>query len=116
MKLNKQTVYLPVNEQYEYSLVYWDKRDMNYHAEIDKNGEHISLKEQKGYFFTPEQLNEYTQKVIKESLETAAEKATTIDTYKTRWSGLNKEGFVEKDVYQESITNTFGKTFKKFKV
>jgi hypothetical protein len=69
-----------------------------------------------GYFFTPEQLNEYTQSVIKQALETAAEKATTIDTFKTRWSGLTKESFIEKDVYLKSITNTFEETFKKFEV
>ena len=28
-----------------------------------------------GYFFTPEQLNEYTANVIKQALETAAERA-----------------------------------------
>lgn len=83
MKPHKQTVYLPEREEEDY-----------------------------GYFFTPEQLNDYTQEVIKQALETAAENAQTIDTYKTRWSGLNKEGFVEKDVYRESITNTFEETSK----
>lgn len=29
------------------------------------------LKKQEGYFFTPKQLNEYTQKVIKDTIQTA---------------------------------------------
>ena len=36
MKPIKQTVYLPVNEQYEYSLAYWDKRDRSYQIKKDK--------------------------------------------------------------------------------
>jgi hypothetical protein len=55
-----------------------------------------------GYFFTPEQLNEYTQSVIKQALETAAEKADLIET--------------DGDVDSQSITNTSEETFKKFKL
>lgn len=73
-------------------------------------------KPQEAFVFTPEQLNKYTANVIKQALETAAEKAETVDTYKTRWSGLNKENYVEKDVYKQSITNTFEQTYKKFKI
>lgn len=32
------------------------------------------MNKNQGFFFTPEQLNEYTQGVIKQALETAAEK------------------------------------------
>ena len=67
----------------------------------------------KGYFFTPEELNKYTEKVIKAALETAAEKVTTKlrDDYmelhmNDDWSEIDKQ----------SITNTFEETFNKFKV
>lgn len=56
-----------------------------------------------GYFFTPEQLNEYTANVIKQTLETAAEKAEV--SYEM--NGL---------FLKTSITNTFENTFEKFKV
>lgn len=105
MKPHKQTVYLPVDGKDCDFIVRW--YDDSYENDV---------KREEGYFFTPEQLNEYTQNVIKQTLETAAENAETIDTYKTRWSGVNKEIFVEKDVYKESITNTFQKIFKKFEV
>ena len=58
-----------------------------------------------GYFFTPKQLNEYTQKVIKQTLETAAEKATYYSSFE-----------YSKDRNKQSITNTFEETFKKFKI
>lgn len=73
MTLTKQTVYLPEKEENDY-----------------------------GYFFTPEQLNEYTQKVIKQTLETAAEKVDLIET--------------DGDPDPKSITNTFEETFNKYKV
>lgn len=59
--------------------------------------------------FTPEQLNEYTQKVIKQALETAAENAEI--TNKAKFSGDYNPV-----VDDESITNTFKEIFKKFKV
>lgn len=68
------------------------------------------LKPQEGYFFTPEQLNEYTTNVIKQVLETAAEKA---EVYIEECMG-QRTGYVEVD--RESITNTFEETFKQFKV
>lgn len=74
------------------------------------------LQKQEGYFFTEEQLNQLLSDVIKDALDTAADKAVTINTYKTRWSGLNKESYVEPDVYKESITNTFDITYQKHKV
>lgn len=99
----KQTVYLPVKEQYEYSLAYWDKRDRSYQIEKDKNGKDIFLKEENGYFFTPEQLNQLLSDVIKDTLDTAAEKAEDWDSFH---STVNKE----------SITSTFEETFNKFKL
>lgn len=70
-----------------------------------------------GYFFTPEELNEYTANVIKQALETAVEKVRMFDS--------NEDCFYEDElgncpeVYvidNKSITNTFKETFKKFEV
>ena len=96
MKPTKQTVYLPVKEA---------NLEENYYLQ-DLNGEFYL--EQKGYFFTPEQLNEYTQSVIKQALETAAENAEI--TNKAKFSGDYNPV-----VDEESITNTFEETFNKFK-
>lgn len=57
--LTKQTVYLPVKEETEYTTPSWSG----------------PLEQNEGYFLTPEQLNEYTANVIKQALETAAKKA-----------------------------------------
>ena len=61
-----------------------------------------------GYFFTPEQLNEYTANVITTTLKTAAEKADITYTIEKTFD------FTEVD--KQSITDTFEETFKKFKV
>lgn len=63
------------------------------------------------FVFTPEQLNEYTANVIKQSLEIAAEKAERewcSDGYST---GMWKEV-----VNKQLIINIFDNIFKKFKV
>jgi hypothetical protein len=63
---------------------------------------------QQGYFFTPEQLNEYTANVIKQALDTAAE---------TKVKGVySNESFSRYDCDKQSITNTFEETYKKFEV
>ena len=96
----KQTVYLPVKEgTSDMSVSYWEK-DV-----------HIAdVKEIEAFVFTPEQLNEYTAKVIKQALDTAAESAEP--------NILNKRPkyakFTIVDVDKQSITNTFEETFKKF--
>lgn len=117
MKPVKRTVYLPTKVEDATGNYIPDDSVLivKEQGEMDKYWIDL-VKPQDAFVFTPEQLNEYTQNVIKQTLETAAENAKTIDTYKTRWSGLNREGFVEKDVYKESITNTFQKIFKKFEV
>lgn len=74
--IQKQTVYLPVKIDDEF----WTKWDNGEKPDYDlahvETGENIEswVNEKEGYFFTPEQVNEYTQNVIKQSLETAAEK------------------------------------------
>lgn len=65
-----------------------------------------------GYFFTQKQLNEYTQNVIKQTLETAAEKAKLEDV----WEGNTGSEYCDFIVNKKSITNTFEETFNKFKV
>lgn len=92
-KLIKQTVYLSVNTD-DPSLVVQE-----YQREITVD----LVKDVEGYFFTPEQLNEYTTNVIKQALETAAENANDM------WL---RKSFIDK----QSITNTFDETFKKFEV
>jgi len=96
-----------------------------------------------GYFFTPEQLNEYTQSVIKQALETAAEKmyetfhticedGSTKGVFKTQKEALDFANILNNktNLYHDwvkvtrlnggmdkkSITNTFENTFEKFKV
>lgn len=93
--IQKQTVYLPVKDKMPFFTVL---EDFEY-----KTG----AEEAKGYFFTPEQLNEYIQSIIKQTLENAAEKA--------------KIRFVDKtlsrtEISVESITNTFEETYNKLKV
>lgn len=92
MKPTKQTVYLP-KAAFPTSVV-------GIASDL--------FKVEKGYFFTPEQLNEYTQDVIKQALETAAENAEI--TNKAKFSGDYNPV-----VDEESITNTFEETFNKFK-
>lgn len=68
-KLIKQTVYLPVKIDDEF----WTKWDNGEKPDYDlsdvDSGENIEswVNEKEGYFFTPEQLNEYTANVIKQT-------------------------------------------------
>ena len=80
----------------------------------DKETEQLEfVKEQEAFVFTPEQLNEYTQLVIKQALETAAEKANSfIDGDESVYI----QGNVWSEVDKQSITNTFEETYKKFEV
>ena len=96
--MTKQTVYLPVNGEQD-KVVCNDYPDW-----MDRI---TGVLEQEGYFFTTEQLNEYTANVIKQALETAADKAKT--TYVSQWSN-------DECVDKQSITNTFEETYKKFEV
>ncbi len=58
--IQKQTVYLPVNgDGLRVTKGGYDTYDI--------------VEKQHGYFLTPEQLNEYTANVIKETLETTFE-------------------------------------------
>ena len=94
MRLTKQIVYLPVSEFNS------SERAICTIGIPDLYGDKVV--EQEGYFFTPEQLNQYTANVVRQALETAAENADLIET--------------DGDVDPKSITNTFEETCKKFEV
>ena len=120
--IQKQTVYLPVNTD-EPSLVMQE-----YQREIIVD----LVKDVEGYFFTPEKLNEYTQKVIKQALEIAADRAYALikdhDLYIREYVGT--EYSVDIDMSEdsplqyscsvitdkESITNTFEEIYRVFSV
>lgn len=85
------------------------------------------LKEQEGYFFTSEQLNQLLSDVIKDALDTAAEKAkinytedgeiTKVKSKKLDIDCLSELGAnVSFKLNKESITKTLTETFNKFKV
>lgn len=140
MKPTKQPVYLPVKVEDDATFLI-TKEISNYlqtNSSIDfyKDGkciytpafitqtnkeseelEHLIIKrldKEELFVFTPEQLNEYTQSVIKQALETAAEKATVtpIDHEEISEGSFRPIWGVDDD----SITNTFEETCKKFKV
>lgn len=99
----KQTVYLPVSE------------NIIFHTE--------NFKKQEGYFFTPEQLNEYTANVVRQALETAAEKSKIKreETHEIVFKGFSggNPSYGNKEIItcdKQSITNTFEETFKQFEV
>lgn len=70
------------------------------------------LKEEKGYFFTTEQLNELLSNVIKDTLEAAAKNAKT--EFQSTWRQEIRG--IQPDVDKQSILNTFEETYKKYKV
>jgi len=109
----KREVYLPVNGEQEKVVC----NDHSHWLETI-----TGVVEKEGYFFTPEQLNEYTEKVIKEALATSAEKVfaygegsnLTTKNNSLKWTFAGHIGDVKVD--KESITNTFEQTFQKFKL
>ena len=106
MKLIKQAVYLPINDE-------WIENKLTL---MSSDGDLVcNLYQNIGYFFTPEQLNEYTQAVIKQALETASEKAYHIAKYESTHP-LGGSRIAEVWVSKQSITDTFEETFKKFEV
>ena len=107
MTPTKQTVYLPVKIDDEF-LTKWDNGEKPDYDLCDVDtGENIEswVNEKEGYFFTPEQLNEYTANVIKDALNTAAQNAY-----------VDFEDYDKEFVNKKSITNTFEETFQKYKV
>lgn len=82
------------------------------------------LQKKELFVFTQKQLNEYTANIIKQSLETAAEKSLlSINGILEKSNGpkyIVEQGNhyceTEIEISKESITNTFEETFKKFEV
>lgn len=101
--LTKQTVYLPVSEFNS------SERAICTIGIPDLYGDKVIEKE--GYFFTPEQLNEYTANVIRQALETAAESKSLEMAYTE--DGLD---YKEMRLSKQSITDTFEETFKLYQV
>jgi hypothetical protein len=122
MKPKKQTVYLPV----EITEEFWKKYDSGeerpkYEIVDANNGERIDegVNEQKGYFFTPEQLNEYTANVVRQALENAAENTETLLWQNNEDLEIvsSRVAYIVEDLkIKQSITNTFEATFKQFEV
>lgn len=112
--MTKQTVYLPADGKSCDFIVRW--YDDSYENDV---------KREEGYFFTPEQLNEYTANVIKQALETAAENAKVVKDLGEDLNGIPvyeiTEYYYDENGYpiyteKQSITNTFKETYKKFEV
>lgn len=116
MKPQKQTVYLPVKVEDELPEI--GRATFTFNEEIDtcsflandgsfkewyQHFEHKPthwLKPQELFVFTKEQLNEYTQSVIKQTLETAAEKADLTMLKKSQYS---KKARWEKESKKEAV-------------
>lgn len=92
--IQKQIVYLPIKEHSVFKILESGATLQNCYPE-------------EGYFFTPEQLNEYTANIIRQALEVAAEKVEHV------WDGNENELF---DIDKQSIIDTFEETFKLFEV
>lgn len=113
----RQTVYLPVKVEDELipkgetaSVSFDNGSSFSYEAKGNGwKAEEVKythwLKPQEALVFTPEQLNEYTSNVIKQTLEAAAENVETVRVKFTE----------DYEVDKQSITNTFDETFNKFK-
>ncbi len=148
--IQKQTVYLPIKVEDDATFLITKEISnyLNYNCSINfyedgrrvytpcfitqttkelEEFEHLiieRLDRKKAFVFTSEQLNEYTKTVIKQSLETAADKALlSIDGILEKNNGqryIVEEGNhyceTEIDVSKESITNTFEETYNKLKV
>jgi hypothetical protein len=124
--MKKQRVYLSINlSRHSYHHIF----DVN---ECEGGGQFIeNVAEEHGYFFTSEELNSYTETVIKDALEIASKKVD-LNTYKksqysktSRWKKVSKreaeEGIdifsyeVQYKPSKASIRNCFKEIYKKFK-
>ena len=77
-----------------------------YPCEICDEDMYDGYESKEGYFFTREELNEYTSSVIERALEIAAKEAYTKFVPFTN----------DEEVDEQSIIDTFEQTFKEFKV
>lgn len=112
--MKKQTVYLPVKVE-----------DITKHPNItliDIRGVDTFCSEQEAFVFTPKELNEYTAKIGKAFLQSAAENIGFIETTSEKLNSEEYKPFITADdgtvwtIDKQSILNTFKETFKKFGV
>lgn len=93
MTPTKQTVYIPIKEHSVFKILEGGTTLQNCYP-------------QEGYFFTPEELNNYIAMVGKQFLDAASKTKITGD-YSVNLYERNGDD-------KQSITNTFEETFKKF--
>lgn len=103
---NKKVVYLPIDvEEDEYPF-----------------STKIVNKEQEGYFFTEDELNEYTANVIKVALDAAVANVGFVETTSEKLNAEGYKSFVTADdgtiftIDSDAISVQFDETFKKFKI
>lgn len=139
MKPKQQLIYLPVAIKDDFTFIITEDiknyLNGNCHVEFYKDGkciytpafitethrenqelEHLIthiLDKTEAIIFTPEELNEYTQQVIKDALEVASEKAIS---YAIEGEGGYMEGNIETVIVKQSITNTFEQIYEKWKI
>ncbi len=89
MKPTKQIVYLPVK--------IGNDTNTGLIVKYIRSGHKYPIEEQQAFVFTPEQLNEYTQSVIKQALETAAEEVETKQEVAHFMEGSYMEVIVSKE-------------------
>lgn len=135
MKPKQQLIYLPVAIKDDFTFIITEdiKNYLNGNCRIEfyKDGkciytpafitethrenqelEHLNthrLDKTEAIIFTPEELNKYTQQVIKDALNVASEEAEIINKPKFK-------GDYNIVVGEESITNTFEQIYEKWKI
>ena len=122
MTPTKQTVYLPVRVLNNKG----EKSDLN---SIVEGKQTPVIRGEEGYFFTPEQLNQFISNVIKDTLDTAADKVEKkvieidgCDDHTPYRGACGTCGHYHMpkieviSIDKQSITNTFDITYKKHKV
>lgn len=107
--INKQTVYLPEKMR---------GADGNYipddsvlivkeQGEMDKYWIDL-VKPQEGYFFTPEQLNEYTANVIKQALEDNKDRKYTKEDIRKAWNAAYIDAMsIDEETYKPLFFEDF---------
>ena len=124
--MRKQTVYVPVT--------IYDDHNTGIIVKHIHSGHKYPVNKKTGYFFTEEQLNELLSNVIKDTLETAAEKALVYqkcDNYHTGeniWEDKSDEVYITVtndysydehhsiSIDKQSIIDTFEQTYLKHKI
>lgn len=118
-KPTKETVYLPTSDSnVEFQVGRFDNKD--YYKSFEKIRD---VYEEERFVFTSEQLNKYTANVIKQTLETAAEKGKikieeTNEIVFKGFSGGNPS-YGNREIItidKQSIVKTFEEIYQKFEI